>query len=111
MKISEQDQFIVLSDDRGGFSDFVPFLIKQVETNFKGKNLVIDLLKYTHITLEELLNLLVLSTKHRAAKNSFVIVNSAINPDDIPDEMIVVPTLQEAADIIEMEEIERDLGF
>ncbi|HAT63224.1 MAG TPA: ribonuclease Z, partial [Flavobacteriaceae bacterium] len=41
----------------------------------------------------------------------FVIVNNAINPDDIPDEMIVVPTLQEAADIIEMEEIERDLGF
>ena len=72
---------------------------------------MIDLLKYTHITLEELLELVVLSTRHRAAKNSFVIVNNSINPDDIPDEMIVVPTLQEAADIIEMEEIERDLGF
>jgi len=31
--------------------------------------------------------------------------------DEIPYEMIVVPTLQEAGDIIEMEEIERDLGF
>ena len=111
MKISEHDNYVVLADDRGGFSDFVPFLISQVKTNFKGKNLVIDLLKYTHITLEELLELVVLSTKHRAAKQSFVIVNNAINPDDIPDEMIVVPTLQEATDIIEMEEIERDLGF
>ena len=111
MKISEHDNFVVLADDRGGFSDFVPFLTKQVLSNFKGKNVVIDLLKYTHITLEELLELLVLSTNHRATKQSFVIVNNVINPDDIPDEMIVVPTLQEAADIIEMEEIERDLGF
>jgi hypothetical protein len=38
-------------------------------------------------------------------------VNNAINFDDIPEEMIVVPTLEEARDIIEMEEIERDLGF
>jgi len=29
----------------------------------------------------------------------------------MPDEIIVVPTMQEAYDIIEMEEIERDLGF
>jgi hypothetical protein len=29
----------------------------------------------------------------------------------MPDEIVVVPTLQEAYDIIEMEEIERDLGF
>ena len=29
----------------------------------------------------------------------------------MPDEICVVPTLQEAHDIIEMEDIERDLGF
>ena len=31
--------------------------------------------------------------------------------DEIPDELIVVPSIQEAYDIIEMEEMERDLGF
>ena len=111
MKISKHDTFVVLADDRGPFSDFVPFISSEILKNYKGINVVIDLLKYTHITLEELLLLLPISTKHRAAKKSFVIVNSAINPDEIPDEMIVVPTLQEAEDIIEMEEIERDLGF
>ena len=111
MKINQHDSYVVLADDRGSFSDFAPFITNQVLHNYKGKNVVIDLLKYTHITLEELLELVILSTKHRATKQSFVIVNNAINPDDIPDEMIVVPTLQEAADIIEMEEIERDLGF
>ena len=37
MKINKYDNYVVLADDRGGFSDFVPFLIKQVETNFKGE--------------------------------------------------------------------------
>jgi hypothetical protein len=39
------------------------------------------------------------------------VVNSALDPDIIPDEIMVVPTLLEAQDVIEMEEIERDLGF
>ncbi|MDH3323482.1 MAG: ribonuclease Z, partial [Flavobacteriaceae bacterium] len=43
--------------------------------------------------------------------HSFVIVSDKVNLDGIPDEIIVVPTMQEAYDVIEMEEIERDLGF
>ena len=31
--------------------------------------------------------------------------------DDFPDNFNIVPTLQEAEDVIEMENIERDLGF
>lgn len=102
---------VILSDDRGAYTDFVPFLHQQVSKHYQGKNIVVNLQKYTHITLDELLELLVLSNTHRAAKNSFVIINSAVDPDEIPEELIVVPTLQEAEDIIEMEEIERDLGF
>jgi len=42
---------------------------------------------------------------------SFVIVFNGINIDNIPEDIVVVPTLTEAKDIIEMENIERDLGF
>jgi len=42
---------------------------------------------------------------------SFVIVYDGINFDDLPDEIIVVPSLDEAKDLIEMENIERDLGL
>ena len=111
MKIEVHDNCMVLADDRGSYADFVPFLRDQVKEHYQGKNLVIDLLKYTHISLEELLELLTLSNAHRVKKNSFVLVNEAVNPDLIPDELVVVPSLQEAMDIIEMEEIERDLGF
>jgi len=111
MKIENHDNFVVLSDDRGSYLDFAAYISKQVVNRYKGQNVVIDLLKYSHIALDQLLELLEVSNSHRATKQSFVIINTAINPDDIPAELIVVPTLQEAEDIIEMEEIERDLGF
>ena len=34
-----------------------------------------------------------------------------IDIDDFPESINIVPTLQEAKDIMEMEAIERDLGF
>ncbi len=49
--------------------------------------------------------------RQKDQNKSFVIVSEGINLDDIPDDMVVVPTLQEAKDIIEIENIERDLGF
>ena len=42
---------------------------------------------------------------------SFVVIKSGINIDDFPESVNIVPTLQEAEDILEMEAIERDLGF
>jgi hypothetical protein len=38
-------------------------------------------------------------------------VGQGINADEIPEDLLVVPTLQEAIDIIDMENIERDLGI
>ena len=44
-------------------------------------------------------------------KKSFVIIVSDFDFNKVSDKLTVVPTLQEAHDIIEMEEIERDLGL
>ena len=49
--------------------------------------------------------------RQKDQNKTFVNVSEGINLDDIPEEMVVVPTLQEAQDIIEIENIERDLGF
>jgi hypothetical protein len=48
---------------------------------------------------------------HTIQKKSIVIVAQSINFNSVPNNIIVVPTILEAHDIIEMEEIERDLGF
>ncbi len=111
MKIENHQNFVVLEDEKDDIVDFASFIEDQVTTKYKGQNVVLNLLKYDSLELPQLLKFLKTSNVHRKTKQSFVIVNNAMETDEIPYEMIVVPTLQEAGDIIEMEEIERDLGF
>ncbi|WP_248722859.1 ribonuclease Z [Seonamhaeicola sp. ML3] len=89
-------------------------LVKKLQAlypKFQNNNVIVNLTTLTKIPLEELIAFLEISNNHRAAKHSFVIVTNKVDFDEIPDEIVVVPTLQEAYDIIEMEEMERDLGF
>ncbi len=111
MKVTKHDNYLILEDEKDLPEAFALFLEYIIPKEFNHDNLVIDLVKYNFLTLPELLSFLNLSNLHRSKKKSFVIINAAIDPDSIPEELIVVPTLQEAEDIIEMEEIEKDLGF
>ncbi|WP_397362611.1 ribonuclease Z [Olleya sp. R77988] len=89
-------------------------LVKKIETlypKFKNNNIIVNLNSAQPIKLEETIEFLRVSNQHRKAKHSFVIVNEGIDTETTPDEIIIVPTLQEAHDIIEMEIMERDLGF
>lgn len=110
MKRIEKDNYVILEDEKEDVKSFASFLDTTYD-HIKNDNLVVDILKYGALSLEELLCFLKISDKHRAEKKSFVIVNDTINIDHVPDELVVVPTLQEAADVIQMEEIERDMGF
>lgn len=111
MKTKVTDKYTVLIDERDSALDFAQFLERIVPEKFEDCNLIVDLDKYKTLELPQLLEFLKLSNYHRSTKHSFVIVNNAVDIDDVPLEMTVVPTLQEAFDIVEMEEIERDLGF
>lgn len=111
MKVSKHKTFQLIEDEKDNIAEFGSFLEYIIPKEFTEDNVVVDLLKYHQLTLPQLLNFLTVSNAHRAGQKSFVIINAAIDPDVIPEELIVVPTLQEAEDIIEMEEIERDLGF
>lgn len=104
------DNHVLLIDEHDNLKGFASFL-SGIWEQFHGKNVIIDLTKYKTATLDEFLSFLLLSNKHRATKQSFVMVNDSRNMDDIPEELMIVPTYQEAKDVIEMEEIERDLGF
>lgn len=110
MNITDKEGYKILQDEKEDVKGFAAFLKSRHET-FKNDNVVIDILKYGELKLEDLLSFLDLSNEHRKGKRSFVIANDAINIDTVPQELIVVPTLMEAEDVIQMEEIERDLGF
>lgn len=89
-------------------------LVKKLQATypkFKNDNVIINLSVLRKISLQDIIEFLEISNRHRQAKHSFVIVTDQANLEEMPDEIMVVPTLKEAYDVIEMEEMERDLGF
>lgn len=110
MKVDQKDHSITVKDTQGDFTAFLMKLTHQHKT-FEKHNLIIDLLSHKDLSLNNIKLLLPLSKQHKKGKKSFVVVISDIDYNAVPDEIVVVPSLLEAHDIIEMEEIERDLGF
>lgn len=86
-------------------------LSQRMGEDLKAQNIIINLLERTMVSIEDLEVFLPLSQDHNERSQSFVLVSNSVNHNDVPAELHVVPTLQEAQDIIDMEEIERDLGF
>jgi len=74
-------------------------------------NIILNLFSFDKLSVGDVLEFLQLSDKHRKNNKSLVLVTEKVSYEEVPDTIIVVPTLQEAHDIIEMEEIERDLGI
>ncbi|MBC2846843.1 ribonuclease Z [Winogradskyella flava] len=85
--------------------------IEQTYNKYNNYHLIVNLSSLENIALEDIIEFLRLSNNHRSDKKSFVIVTDKVDLEQMPDEIVVVPTIHEAYDIIEMEDIERDLGF
>ncbi len=88
--------------------------LNQLKKNYPGffeKNIIIDLSDQDNLKTSDLLSFLSLAQKHNQNNSSFVIIAQGVNIDSIPEELIVAPSMIEALDIIEMDEISRDLGF
>ena len=75
------------------------------------ENLIVQISNDINITKEDFLLFLSIAKQKKENSTSLVIVYKDINIDDFPEDFNIVPTLVEAEDIIEMEAIERELGF
>ena len=110
MIVDKAENITIITQEKTSIVD----LVKKIEADydtFKNTHLVINLTSFKTISSQDIVEFLQLSNTHRNDKKSFVIVSEKADLDNMPDEILVVPTIQEAHDIIEMEEIERDLGF
>jgi hypothetical protein len=110
MKVEQKGHTTIVKDTQGNIQSFLEKVSNDHNT-YKSQNLILDISKDKNATLKEIKLFLDLSKVHKKGKKSFVLVASDIDFNDVPTKLIVVPSLQEAHDIIEMEEIERDLGF
>lgn len=110
MKVDQKGHTVTIKDTQGDVNAFLEKVTQQFKT-FEKHNIIIDLSSDSKLSENDLKAFLPLSKTHKKAKKSFVIVASDLDFNAISDKLLVVPSLLEAHDIIEMEEIERDLGF
>ncbi|HEX9979025.1 MAG TPA: ribonuclease Z [Flavobacterium sp.] len=110
MKVEEKGHTIIIRDTQGNTSELLEKLIHEYKS-FENHNLVVDISHDAGATLATISKFIPLSKQHKKKKKSFVLVTADIDFNAIPASLIVVPSQLEAHDIIEMEEIERDLGF
>jgi hypothetical protein len=109
MESIKKDNYIQL-ESGSEIKSFIEELKHSVH-DFSKENLVLNLESHKEISTAALNEFIELSASQYAQKKSFIIVNSHLDIETISEELRVVPTLQEAEDMIQMEEIERDLGF
>jgi len=110
MQISKKENFLLIENENNSLTYFSSKLTKG-HNDIKTENVVVDLRSFNNITSGELLAFMELSNLHRAENKSFVLVSAGVGIDELPEELVVVPSLQEAEDMIQMDEIQRDLGF
>ena len=110
MKVDQKGHTVVIKDTQG---DVVSFLMKVTHEykTFEKHNIIIELSLHHDLSIKDVNGFLPLSKIHKKSKKSFLVVANGINFNVVSTQLTIVPTLVEAHDVIEMEEIERDLGF
>lgn len=106
MKIQKQEKYTLVSIEEDSFMNFRISL-----HDFKSNHLLVEVSENLNIDKKKISLFLDISTDFQKNGMSFVVIKSGIDIDDFPENLNIVPTLQEAEDILEMEAIERDLGF
>ena len=108
MIINQHNSTAIITQDKTSLPEFLK-KFSVLHERFK-KNDVILVLK-DELSSGASDQLVTLSHTHRHLNYSFVVVTTQLNQDDFEDDLIIVPSLQEAHDYIEMELMQRDLGF
>ena len=110
MIFTKEGSLIIVSQEKISIERFLENLEKEY-AKFKNDNLVLDLLSFSELTPYNVISFLEIARKHKKNGKSFILVSDQVSYDDVPEEINLVPSLQEARDVVEMEEIERDLGL
>lgn len=108
MLIEKKDNYTVITAQDDCDQQFY-INVKNKIKGFPNEHIIVDFSKLDLVILDDILQFFDIAKDKRANQTSFIIVSSGIPIDEIPDELNVTPTLNEAHDILEMDAIERDL--
>jgi len=109
-EIMNKEKNVIVEPNGESFADFLKRFKKDYPAML-NKNVVVNLNGIVLTSGTDLMNFYEFARKHAANRTSFVVVTQAADADLLPEDFNVVPTMVEAMDILEMDEISRDLGF
>lgn len=99
----------ILFSEKKSFENIVNFLESDL-SEYSSDSLVVEVSELA-ISESQLEKIHQLSNIHKQNGMSFVVVMSNVSADDVEDSLSVAPSMQEAIDIVTMEDLERELGF
>ena len=110
MKFEIKDTTVIVNQNKQVSSEF----FKSFDLNyskFQSNNFIFIVDRLQNSEPDFVNTVLKLTKSHQLQQQTFVVVAPHWSQSDISDEIVCVPTLQEAFDLIEMDEMQRDLGF
>lgn len=110
MKVEEKGNTVIIKDTKRDIQHFLEKLLHEINS-FKNLNVIVDLTSSKSLLVKDILLFSDMAKLYKKNKKSFVIVTNDFDFNANTKNIMVVPSALEAHDIIEMEEIERDLGF
>jgi hypothetical protein len=109
MLIEKKETYAVILPEESSFSEFYTVFLSKTN-EISETHLFLNLLDTFPLSVGDLERFSVFSERQKENGKSFVLITNAVEIDDFEDETLsVVPTLIEAEDVLEMDEIERDL--
>ena len=110
MKVEQRGHTTIIKNTDGNSADFQAKIVHEYNS-FKLQNLILDLSNDKNLTMKDIKSFIDLTKEHKKGKKSLILVTDNVDFNAVPTSVTVVPSILEAHDIIEMEEIERDMGF
>lgn len=109
MQLQKEEKYLLITCNEGSFTSFFEAFSKLNEID--KEHLIVDLTICKAIVQQDFLSFLAIAQRKKENGTSFAVIYKDVDADAYPEELNVVPTLTEAKDILEMEAIERELGF
>ena len=110
MQIEKKDKYTLISSDENTFEAFQNSLLEKIN-DFENAHLILQICKKINVKDKDFSLILDIAENKQEKNTSVVIMNADLNLDNFPEHINIAPTMQEAEDILEMEAIERELGF
>lgn len=108
MKVTTSDKYTLFKAE----TDFDTFFdeVSKVLGKYKNRNIILDV-SSIDTTESQIKSLSGFAETQAENEKSFAVILTDFDADAFDEELNVVPTLVEAIDIIDMDEMTRDLGF